>query len=179
MAELTTLLRGPQLIGRVPLLQVPQTMDAQCLQHLPVDMQCLREWVRGCLRHRSLCSGLIAKASRSTASLCPGGGPGQWRFYERFHSLLIVATSFQRRPGFSHYGPVGPEWTRHAERWQAAVPPYLLEGQEWLERSQRSSFGCFRVMDITFHTTPQKINGHAPPTQNREVPRSRLARAVR
>ena len=50
--------------------------------------------------------------------------------------------SLSWRPGFSHYGPVGPEWTRHAERRQAAVPPYLLEGQEWLEHSQRSSIEC-------------------------------------
>ena len=90
--------------------------------------------------------GLLPRASRWAASRCPDGyfnsqsgnwdsheGSRQWRFTNAFtHSLSW-------RPGFSHYGPVGPEWTRHAERRQAAVPPYLLEGQEWLEHSQRSS----------------------------------------
>ena len=93
--------------------------------------------------------GLLPRASRWTASRCPDGyfnsqsenwdsheGPRLWRFTNAFtHSLSW-------RPGFSHYGSVGPEWTWHAERRQAAVPPYLLEGQEWLEHSQRSSIEC-------------------------------------
>ena len=63
--------------------------------------------------------GLLPRTSRWTASRCPDGyfnsqsenwdsheGPRQWRFTNAFtHSLSW-------RPGFSHYGPVGPEWTR-------------------------------------------------------------------
>ena len=56
------------------------------------------------------------------------GSAAEWRVTA---SLAVV-----------HYGPVGTEWTRHAERRPAAVPPYLLEGQEGLEHSQKSSFEC-------------------------------------
>ena len=67
--------------------------------------------------------GLLPRTPRWTASRCPDGyfnsqsgnwivtrDPGSGRFTNAFtHSLSW-------RPGFSHYGPVGPEWTRHAER---------------------------------------------------------------
>ena len=64
--------------------------------------------------------GLLPKRPGQQRPSVPVGDPGSGVFTNAFiHSLSW-------RPGFSHYGPVGPEWTRHAERWQAAVPPVSI-----------------------------------------------------
>ena len=116
-------------------------VDIRCLRHLSVDTQCLRDLSSNACGSRCgaapaanvtgfFVHGLLPRTSRWTASHCPDGyfnsqsenwdsheGRKQWRFTN------AVTHSLSWRPGFSHYGPVGPEWAWHAERRQAAVPP--------------------------------------------------------